>query len=112
MCWLAATAKLISERTCRCDAQASRKAWAKWSSEGPAQGLAKHHRMTRIDVGWIPSRLAKVSDQEPDDEADLASEDDEVPCFVRPMSAQQEVDADAVAWGLQWGFGMPCQQLP
>ena len=35
--------------------------WQLWVSEGPAKGLRRQHRMSRVANGWIPSG---VTDQE------------------------------------------------
>ena len=36
-------------------------AWEKWIHEGPAQGIGKMHRMTKVATGWIPSVVAPAS---------------------------------------------------
>eukprot|EP00973_Karenia_brevis_P089683 12398959-Karenia_brevis.AAC.1 len=52
---LRSTAFLIAQRATEYDMNASRRSWLTWLQEGPAQGLARQHRMSRVAGGWIPS---------------------------------------------------------
>ena len=44
--------------------------WISWINEGPASGLRRQHRMSRVAIGWIRSK-----DLSPD--ADLSRDDDD-----------------------------------
>ena len=43
-----------------------RKSWISWLHGGPSAGLGRQHRMTRIALGWIPSPVAAVVDDDPE----------------------------------------------
>ena len=58
---LRVSADLVADRTSSYDINRSRLAWAKWVLEGPAKGLGKMPRMTKVATGWIPSPVVKAS---------------------------------------------------
>ena len=96
------------------EAEAGRAAfarWLSWISEGPAGGLRRQHRFTRLAMGWTETKVASTEDEtigEHDDLDGLSAEQVE---DIRkagqrglgPAMAQQEVNDAARAWGLQWG---------
>ena len=100
------------------DQNSSRQAWVSWLHEGPAKGLGRQHRMSRIATGWIPARKARVElvdgEQDVDDDVQIVDdtegvrEDDlfnaEVPSLV-PLGSQQTVDVEAEAWASIWRRG-------
>ena len=79
-----------------------RKSWVSWLHNGPAAGLGRQHRMTRVAHGWIPAPVAAVHDVL-DPECDEGVEDDsrdagadpDSRCLTQPLHSQQVVDAEA-----------------
>ena len=121
---LRVTAMLISKKAQQYDERASIVARESWLHEGPAKGLSKQHRLTRVAGGWIPTGIkhdvmtsadladdqarATAEQGEPDDEnsawrddpGDLLEEDDVgvIVGDVAPMSSQAQVDSEATRW--------------
>ena len=56
------------------DEHQSRVAWQNWLQEGPARGLGRQHKISRVSSGWVPSRALAVS------QVDAQDIDDQV-CF-------------------------------
>ena len=123
--WLRTTARLVADRTAAYDDRASKAAWKSWISEGPAKSLGRHHRMTRLRTGWIPSAFgrekraqshAQGADasglQEDDDDPDDVDEEELQQAVVLPLSSQAEVDAEAAQWAAEWRADVPPQELP
>ncbi|CAK0854479.1 unnamed protein product [Prorocentrum cordatum] len=113
--WLFSTADLISRRTMAYDIQQSDAAWASWLCDGPCKSLGRHHRLSRVASGWVPS---PISNGEPDEDAlSDATDDDcvsqrefdacEACCSPRPLSLQAEVDAEARKWSTEWACDGP-----
>ena len=48
-------------------------AWTKWIHEGPAAGLRRQHRFTRVADGWTPTAKSTgtLADVDENDEIDL-----------------------------------------
>ena len=49
--------------------RASIMAWAKWIHEGPAAGLRRQHKSSRVSDGWVPTERVsgKICDVDPND---------------------------------------------
>ena len=67
---LRVTAAAIAKRASEHDRQRRWRAWQSWLKEGPAQGLGRQHRMTRVAGGWVPS-VVGVIPPDVEDPADL-----------------------------------------
>ena len=101
MNWLRTTADLISKRAVAYDIQQSDAAWASWLCDGPCKSLGRHHRLSRVASGWVPS---PISNGEPDEDSlndapgdDCISQREldacDACCSPCPLSLQAEVDA-------------------
>ena len=55
----------------------SRAAWLSWLKEGPARGLSRQHKMSRMALGWVPSATGP-SDWQTVDEAATEMDPDTV----------------------------------
>ena len=88
--------------------------WRTWLEEGPAKGLKRQHRMSRVANGWTPSAVRTVhsDDGVEGDEADLVQlvDGDVHSADTRhgpePITLQMAVDEEATGWETQWGGGM------
>ncbi len=121
LCWHRDTAVMVAGRAKDHDIRKSNLAWTKWLCDGPAKSLGRHHKLTRVATGWIPSASAAfepITDSTGNFEGDsgedaiseeLIREADEVRHF--PLSSQMEVDAAATAWGKEWLCGSPQPSL-
>jgi hypothetical protein len=107
----------------RCEAACARlrtKQWVQWLHDGPAKGLGRQHAYSRLPHGWVPSRVANRSSlpafrqRDIDEEStwlrrrNLSPGDDGV---MRPLNAQEVVDAEAADWASHWLAGQdqpPC----
>ena len=75
--------------------------------------MGRQHRMTRVALGWIPSPVAAVVDDDPecgdcaDDAVRLDLADAESSNVVQPLHCQQVVDAEAAKWATVWRVGTP-----
>eukprot|EP00969_Alexandrium_andersonii_P348178 15395888-Alexandrium_andersonii.AAC.1 len=113
--WLRATAELIAKRAVAYDCKRSDAAWASWLRDGPCKSLGRHHRLTRVASGWVPSPVASErADGGPDDDLEgdavvSQQELDTAEAFTTavPMSLQAVVDAEARSWGQEWGADRP-----
>ena len=101
--WLRASTKLIVSRTAEHDARAHRAAWTSWQAEGPARGLSRLHRITRVATGWVPIGVDEPTLAEPGGEAGVddgvlgVAEDQVQVTSAVPLSAQEEVDHQAAS---------------
>ena len=43
------------------DLEARRRSWQTWLQEGPAKGLGRQHRMSRVVGGWVPSPVGHAA---------------------------------------------------
>ena len=113
--WLRATAGLVASKTASYDKRQAEVAWSNWVLEGPARSLGRHHRMTKVAGGWIPSKVAPTAVDETErssgvdmhDGAILTgpeeiSEDEVRWADTAPLTTQQEVDEAGLAWGKEW----------
>ncbi len=94
--------------------------WTTWLHEGPAAGLRRQHRMSRVASGWIP---APVGDA-PDPTLSYADDVDEVhdklddawPSGGRgrlgPLDAQSIAEREKADWAEQWAASAPYPLLP
>jgi len=106
------TANVIFNKAHEFDVAQSAKAWSKWLHEGPAKGLSRHHRMTRVATGWIPSALgAAACDPGLQNGEDEPQETTVQLCQV-PLSAQQEVDSECEKWSKEWASEQKAPILP
>ena len=48
-----------------------RKSWASWLHKGPAAGLGRQYRMSRVAGGWIPALIAAMHEEQDFDVDDL-----------------------------------------
>lgn len=55
--WLA---KTIADRATAYDCRRAVPSYRNWFRDGPAAGVSKMHRMTRIVGGWVPSTVGKI----------------------------------------------------
>ena len=118
--WMRVAVAQAADKAARHDANAAQAAWSSWINDGPAKSLGRHHRMTKIQTGWIPSKFGKAErDDEEDVDAagdagvdDLVDERTLVQAAVLPLSSQAEVDAEAVKWGAEWSADVLPAVLP
>ena len=100
------------------DIRQSNIAWAKWLCEGPCKSLGRHHKLTRVAFGWVPSSASAdglnlsstdddMNDYGDDSISEVLLDGAELCCASCPLSAQAEVDAEARKWGLEWACGGP-----
>ena len=116
MHWITRT---IAARATDYDCNRAFASYRAWLLDGPSQAGSKLHRMTRVQSGWIPSRVGKCDplDADPDpfdpetdpdglqDPHDLVAEEDlDTPC-VAPLGGLAEADNQAESWGAEWGIG-------
>jgi len=120
--WMRVTVAGAAARAEAHDARAAQAAWHSWIRDGPSKSIGRHHRMSKVQTGWIPSAFGKAEPQE-DGEAELdADAGDELEdvvdertlahAMVMPLSSQAEVDAEAVKWGAEWEAEAPQVELP
>ena len=113
------TAKLVATAAAIHDDRRAQAAWHTWIRDGPARGLGRQHRLSRITCGWIPSAAMLVGEPTDQarsnlldgDEGDQIQEDLDgvllgVSCM--PQSSQQAVDAEAAKWTTEWQAGAQC----
>ena len=87
--------------------------WASWMHEGPAAGLGRQHKMSKVAQGWAPTAIAKgraddmpsLEEEDIDDEDGLSLEGLQEAIAARgegggPASTQQEADQEALDWGV------------
>ena len=90
------------------------KAWTKWIHEGPAAGLRRQHRFTRVADGWSPTARSSgiVGDVDGSDDIDLEDglTTEQLEAIRQatslgnaPAGAQQEAEDEARAWLKIWG---------
>ena len=88
--------------------------WNSWIQEGPAAGLKRQHRMTRVPHGWISEGLAAHDEDElylnhlPDgfrEPAPVAPPGSEH--RPAPRTAQQRADVADRGWATQWAAAPP-----
>ena len=112
----------MSEALTRSHQLLSRANWVSWVNDGPASGLRRQHRMSRVAIGWVRSRSV-VMDYEDQDgqEQQQATDGSELQWEARrrdecpvPMSLQQTVDDQASIWSSHWAcdIQMPECQWP
>jgi len=88
-------------------------AWTKWIHEGPAAGLRRQHRYSRVADGWIPTAKSSgaIGTVDPMDEIDADSglNNEQLDQLRQntmlgdaPAGAQQEVEDEANAWHKEW----------
>lgn len=88
-----------------------------WLQEGPARGLGRQHRMTKVATGWIPSRSAqetRVGDIDEDtwDDTELLEQSGQETVVISnspasPMGSQAEADEQRMGCGAQWAVNRP-----
>ena len=105
--WLRLDAQLRAKAVSRRDIDARRRSWQSWLQEGPAQGLGRQHRMSRVVGGWIPApvgcaALAGEADDELTSDTLHGSEVNVDEWSVMPLHSQQEVEQEARAWAEVW----------
>eukprot|EP00972_Heterocapsa_arctica_P017159 2536427-Heterocapsa_arctica.AAC.1 len=83
------------------DVRQSNSAWKSWLCDGPAKSLSRHHKLSRVATGWVPSPLAIEAHE--DDDTEISDEDPWLVLvegaegqYSSPMSSQAEVDAEAI----------------
>ena len=120
--WYRATAVVVAARAKDHDTRKSNVAWTKWLCDGPAKSLGRHHKLTRVATGWVPSACAmgKPRASSTDDPCDDCDDDDITQQMLDgaehlspfPLSSQLGVDVAATAWGKGWKCGTPQAALP
>lgn len=117
---LLSTASIVADKATEHDDRRAQASWLSRSRDGPARGLGRQHRLSRVAEGWIPSALGAgsvSSCDQPDTqqavahqgEADAIREDgdgrlDGAEVSI-PQSSQQAVDAEAEKWKQEWQVG-------
>ncbi len=94
---------------------ASRRSWASWLNDGPAGGLGRQHRFTRVPTGWVPTKAAHgpVIPLSGWDEQDKLTSADLRRLILpprggpSPLNAQQAVEVEANGWAVEWAEGQP-----
>ena len=89
------------------DALAQCIAWLSWLPNGPAAGLGRLHRLSRVSACWIPSIVGRVRD------FDYAEDHDPVLGSVgmaesfcvddqsQPLHNQLAVEEEALKWAIE-----------
>jgi hypothetical protein len=111
---LAATAENAAQRSIKEDLKRSSNSWRTWLKEGPASGLGRQHRMSRVATGWIAAATAQPCQDgmgnDPDDWlSDLCELETDAKSMARimeppdaagemPLNRQQSVDAESSKW--------------
>ena len=114
-CFAASALKIAEAAEAQAD-HASTARFLNWLHEGPAAGLGRQHKLSRVATGWIAARTGNDHDEQDGDEDQ--SDDVEVANGVSsqqlaeaitvqnanttPLSAQQTVNIEAKEWGAQW----------
>ncbi len=99
------------------------KSWSAWLHEGPAGGLGRQHRLSRVATGWIPvpigvapaPSLSIVDDVEEvaDDWEDMWGSVDSQNAVDRgPMDAQRVAEHEANIWAQQWASSTTAPAMP
>ena len=57
---LRATALAVAKRAADHDQKVSQRNWQSWLREGPAKGLGRQHKVSRVAGGWVPSAIGVV----------------------------------------------------
>ena len=128
---LGAMAAVQAKRMTAAEAAAARVAFKSWLHEGPAAGLGRQHRFTRVSTGWVPSarlvlQLRSGELDGGDDVPELDPADGETllddtmtdeglaeqPPGMRPASLQEMAEQEALAWGAEWLCGAESGDLP
>ena len=104
--WCRATASMVAKRTKAYDLKLANAAWESWIADGPAKNLGHQHRFTRVESGWIPSKLRETRD---DDDTNLPPELEDEPteeCIkyaeTVPISSSEELLEAQQLWGGEW----------
>ncbi len=91
--------------------------WRTYMHGGPAHGLRRQHRFTRCPSGWTPSRVGPPPIQLPDDDLGGVQVVEGLSStrlgravvaetgVMRPLNAQELVEAEADDWSGQWAEG-------
>ncbi len=107
-------AQAKADQLCRKAQREAISGWRTYMHGGPAHGLRRQHRFTRCPSGWTPSRVGPPPIQLPDDDlggvrlvegvspADLRRAVVAETGVMRPLNAQELVEAEADDWGEQW----------
>ena len=103
----------MSEHLAAEEVELSNLRWQMWVEEGPAKGLRRQHRMSRVAQGWIPSgertlevnseELLQVADDDCLRRADMQPSIVVASTTCVPRSLQEEVDHEAAGWQREWG---------
>ena len=91
----------------KCDLEARRRSWQAWLQEGPAKGLGRQPRMSRIVGGWVPSPVGRATlageiDEESPEITLQGSEMNVDELSEMPLHSQQEVEQEAKSWAAVW----------
>ena len=128
------SSRLISRRTREYDIKQSNASWAKWLNEGPCKGLGRHHKLTRVASGWIPSAISDLGDvssstdeleadrgEDNVSQASLERAQGQIYCPLggrsarcesgSPLSQQGEVDVEAQRWSKEWACQASLDEL-
>eukprot|EP00973_Karenia_brevis_P086513 11998076-Karenia_brevis.AAC.1 len=113
-------ADAIAKRAAKHDDHKAHAAWMSWIREGPAQGLRRQHRMSRVAHGWIPSAVGKVADVKPMDTEIVDPQDSIIEdehgkigngILEAPLSSQDVLDIEADKWATEWLASAPVEPL-
>jgi hypothetical protein len=96
--------------------------WEIWLSEGPAKGLSRQHKKSRVATGWIPSAKYQVDDiseeaEVEDTDANLSWDSHqkagtEVAADVALGSVNQELNSQVHAWSGEWACRPDSPSMP
>ena len=106
-------AHAMARRGADADRRRATASWLSWLEEGPAAGLARQHRLSRVAAGWVPAKVGPVAEYGADDGAEQWTTAEEE-CLIAeadtdyvevPLDAQQAADAETDKWAIEWQVG-------
>ena len=113
--WLAV--KNVAERTGAHDDRRRNLSWSSWLREGPARGLSRQHKMSRVSGGWVPAVVGQTPNLVTE-ELDLVPESSLEPVGAQALSDLKTNERSGI-WDcnpepsdFQWPVGMGDYDLP
>ena len=95
------------------------KKFAEWIQEGPAQGLKRHHLLSRTASGWTPCRQGEEPKTDINEFDDLDGVSDQQLkmslqpslCSDTPLASQRSANAERGEWCNQWASHLERDKL-